>query len=54
MEAFPPGSDQLLSWESHTPLGGRPVPAGVTLHSAARRESTEREKHLLILLLALV
>lgn len=41
MEAFPPGSDQLPSWENHS-LGSTPMPAGDTLHSAMKRERKER------------
>ncbi len=41
MEAFPPGSDQLLSWESHTL---RSTPAASRGYTAQRSEESGREE----------
>lgn len=42
MEAFPPGSDQLLSWEKHTLRSTPSASRGYTTQSSEERERGER------------
>lgn len=42
MEAFPPGSDQLLSWENHTPRSTPSASGGYTTQHRREREKGGR------------